>query len=155
MATGKTEGRTGASLPGGRGAAQSPAEETALFGRVRDRVSHELNARKDRASEVIQGLAGSVRRIGEPLHDESLDSLAKYADEAASRLEQFAGGLRDRDVSELADDARRLARQHPGVFAAAGFAAGLAAARFFKSTSAGGRPLAAAPRRGPRDERTR
>jgi hypothetical protein len=113
-------------------------------------MNQELNARKDRASEVIQGIAGTVRRIGEPLHEESLQAIGAYADEAADRLERLASGIRNRDIGELADDVRGMARRHPASFAAAGFAAGIVVARFLRSTAprAGGR--AAAETRGAR-----
>ena len=142
MAASRTEGRAGAAPanPGETGAG-STGTSIPLVGRVRDRVNQELNARKDRASEVIQGLAGTVRRIGEPLHDESLQMLGAYADQAATGLERLATGIRDKEVSELADDVRQLARKEPAIFVAVGFAAGFAAARFLRSTAA------AAPRR--------
>lgn len=108
-----------------------------LVSRVRERVSSELNARKDRASEALADLAGTVRRIGEPLHGDSpLDTLGGYADEAAAKIDRMATDLRERDLSELADDVRGLARRNPAAFAAAGFAAGLLAARFLKSSAA-------------------
>jgi hypothetical protein len=136
MAGSRTKGRAGAAAPRARRRAPSPTVAwIPLVSRLRDRVSVELNARKDRASEVIQELAHTVRRTGEPFHDESLQALGTYADKAAARLDRLASDLRDRDVSELADDVRRLARQRPGIFVAAGFAAGLAAARFLRSTA--------------------
>lgn len=135
MAASRT-GSRGASAAASGSAGSPTATSIPLVGRVRDRVGQELNARKDRASELIEDFAGTVRRVGEPLHDESLGSLGTYADQAAERLDRFAAGLRQRDVAELADEVRQFGRRHPGVFAAVGFAAGIAAARFLKSTEA-------------------
>lgn len=121
----------GAAAPGKAG----PEGRVGPLGRVRDRVNVALNARKDRASHVLEEVAGSVRRIGEPLQDAALAPLGTMADEAASRIEQFAAGIREHDVADLAEDLRGLARRRPAVFAAAGFAAGLVAARFLKSSA--------------------
>ena len=129
--------------------------------RVRDRVNSALNARKDRASEVLADLAGSVRQAGEPLRDGALAPLAGYADQAADRLGEFAAGLRDRDVTDLADDIRGVARRYPAGFAAVAFGAGLLAARFVKSSAEAEQSVDAAgpatqrPRRGaPGEEAT-
>ena len=136
MAVSRTEGRA-ASTGSGGASAESPSDTSIpLVGRVRDRLNQELNTRKDRASEVIAELAGTVRRIGEPLHDDSLQALGAYADGAAEGLERLASGIRDRDVSELADDLRGVARRRPATYAAAGFAAGFVIARFLRSTAA-------------------
>jgi hypothetical protein len=121
-----------------------------VLGRVRERVNSELNVRKDRASQMLDDLARAVRRVREPLHDPSLAALGEYADQAAERLEHFASEVRERDVAELADEVRGLARHRPAVFAAATFATGLVAARFLKSTSEPRAAASAASRPRPR-----
>jgi hypothetical protein len=136
MAVSRTEGRAASAGGGGASAESSSDTSIPLVGRVRDRLNQELNARKERASEVIEGLAGTVRRIGEPLHDESLQALGAYADDAAAGLERLASGIRNREVSELADDLRDVARRRPATYAAAGFAAGFVIARFLRTTAA-------------------
>jgi hypothetical protein len=107
-----------------------------IVGRVRERMASELNARKDRASDVLGQLATGVRQMGQPLHDDALAGLGSIVDKAASRLEEVAEGMRERDVTELADEVRTLARRRPAAFMAAGFATGLLAARFLKSSAA-------------------
>jgi hypothetical protein len=134
MAASRSERRAHAVRSGHGGSAGASVTSIPLVRRVREQVGQELTARKDRASELIQGLAGTVRRVAEPLHDESLGPLGAFADEAAAQLERLAGRLRNREVSELADDLRRLARRRPGIYVAIGLAAGFAAARFLKST---------------------
>lgn len=119
-----------------RGGSEGGGRLGPIMDRVRERVNSELNVRKERASEVLDELAGTVRHVAEPLREGPLASLADYTDEAASRLGEMAAGMRERDVSELADDLRGIARRRPAAFAAVGFAAGLVAARFLKSTAA-------------------
>jgi hypothetical protein len=163
MAASRSERRAHA-IRSDYGGSASPSETSVpLVRRVREQVGQELTARKDQASEVIQGLAGMVRRIAKPLHDESLGPLGAYADEAAARLDRLAVGLRDRDVSELTDEVRRLARQRPAIYVAIGLVAGFAAARFLKSTKetrhrarkviAADRPRSDGTTRGPRGAR--
>jgi hypothetical protein len=106
-----------------------------IVGRMRERVTSELNARKDRASEMLGQLASGVRQMGQPFQEDTLPALGAIADKAASRIEEVAEGMRERDVAELADDVRGLARRRPAAFIAAGFATGLLAARFLKSSS--------------------
>lgn len=117
-----------------------------VLGRVRERMASELNVRKDRATEMLDEVAGAVRRMLEPLREPPLAALGDYAEEAASRLERIATGFRDHDVAELADEVRGLARRRPAAFAVATFATGLLAARFLKSTS---EPTSAAAPAGP------
>lgn len=115
---------------------RSARRETAkLSERVRGRLSSELNARKNRATERLDDVAETVRRMGEPLHETAYAPLGAYVDEAASRIAQLASDLRDRDVEDLAHDLGDLARRRPAVFVGAGLAAGIVAARFLKSSS--------------------
>ncbi len=111
---------------------ERPAQR--LAGRLRGRVSSQLNAQKDRVTEALDDVAARVRRAGEPLRDEPYAPLAEYAEDAASRIEQLASELRERDVEELAHEVGELARRRPGVFVGAGLAAGFLAARFLKSS---------------------
>lgn len=120
----------GGDQPGG----QEPPE--GLLSMARGRLRTELNARKNLVSDTLTGVAESVRRVGEPLREQSA-SIAGYTDKAAERLAELATGLRDRDVAELADDVAAFARQHPGAFVAGGLAAGILAARFLKSSAPG------------------
>lgn len=131
--------------PSGRGVeseSQSHSEEDAqgLLDMVRGRAVSELNARKDDVSRTLETVARTVRRVGEPLRDLPYGAPARYAEGAASGLERAAAGLRERDASELPDDMRELARRQPAAFVAAGFAVGVLAARFMKSTAEEGRP---------------
>ena len=65
--------------------------------------------------------------------------LADYAGKAADQLEQFSARLRERDLTELMDDAKRFARRQPALFVGIAFAAGVIAARFLKSSPDGQR----------------
>lgn len=110
--------------------------------RVRGRVSGELNARKNRVTETIDSVAGTIREVGEPLRKLPYPALGDYAEDAAARLERVAKDLRARNVEDLAQDLGELARRRPAVFVGAGLAAGLLAGRFLKSAPRTRRPHA-------------
>jgi hypothetical protein len=111
---------------------RSPGE--AADGWWRERLAGIVNARKSRVSERLKAVAETVRRAGEPLHEEPFSKLGGYTDGAARTIERVATGLRERDVEELAEDVRGFARSRPIVFLGAGLAAGLIAGRFLKSS---------------------
>ncbi len=102
--------------------------------RVRGRINDELNARKDRVTESLDGIADTVARMGEPLREPPYSALGEYVDTAAGRIRQLAGGLRERDVDELAHEVGEFARRRPAMFVGATLAAGIVAARFLKSS---------------------
>jgi hypothetical protein len=106
--------------------------------RMRGRISSAMDARKDRAIDSLMGIADAVRRMGDPLQEESYDKAAEYTRKAAERLDEAALYLRERNTQELIQDVRGFARRQPAVFLGIGFLAGAVCARFLKS-SAGGR----------------
>ncbi len=137
MAASSTERReSGSARQTGRESRVAAAAPSAkLIERVRGRLSSELNARKNRATERLDEVAATVRRMGEPLHEAPYEPLGEYVDEAAGRIARLASDLRERDVEDLAHDLGDLARRRPAVFVGAGLAAGIVAARFLKSSS--------------------
>lgn len=126
---------------GGRPTAQEPPE--GLLSMARGRLNTELNARKDRVSAALDELANTVRRVGIPLRDQS-PAIGGYVDQAADQLKRTADGLRERDIAELATEVEQFGRRYPGAFLATGFAAGLLAARFFRSSAPEPEPSRAA-----------
>ena len=107
---------------------------TGLLDRVRQGASDQLGTQKDKATDGIGSVAHAVRQTTQQLRDQRHDTIARYVDEAANQLERVSQRLREKDVSELLDDAQRFARQRPAVFIGSAFALGLLGARFFKSS---------------------
>ncbi len=134
---GTTAGRRGVASDAARGRQeeQNSTGPGRLVERMRGRISNEVNARKNRVTENLDQMAEAVRRIGEPLQGRPFGDLAQYTESAATRLEQIAGALRERDMRDLAGDVREFGRRRPAMLVAAGFAAGVLAARFLKSTA--------------------
>jgi hypothetical protein len=123
LARGAGDGDRGANAPG-----------EGLGGWLKHRVTRELDARKNRVLDRLDVVAGTVRKVGEPLRNDSFPALGSLADDAARRIEGVATGLRERDLDELADEVRGFARSRPVAFVGAGLAAGLIAGRFLRSS---------------------
>ncbi len=111
------------------------ASDTGMMGRVRERASQQLSNQKHRATDGLGNIASAVRQSAQPLRDQHHETIASYVGKAADQLDKLSSSLRERDIPELLDDARRFARERPAVFIGASFAAGLMAARFLKSSA--------------------
>jgi hypothetical protein len=106
---------------------------------VKQRAAAQIHSQKDRATDGLNVIAQTVRQTTEQLRNEQHDAVARYVDRAADQIERFATHLRDRSVDELLQDARELARRQPALVIGGGFAVGLLAARFLKSSQRAGR----------------
>ena len=106
-----------------------------LMDRVKDSATAQLSTQKSRATDGLGSLASTIRQSSQPFRDGQQDMIAQYVEKAADQLERLSTHLRDRDVSDLMDDAQRFARRQPAVFVGAAFAVGVVAARFLKSSS--------------------
>jgi hypothetical protein len=109
--------------------------DTGMMDRVRERAAQQLSNQKNRATDGLGNIATAVRQSAQPLRDQHHETIASYVGKAADQLDKLSSTLRERDVPELLDDARRFAREKPAVFIGASFAAGLMAARFLKSSA--------------------
>ena len=107
---------------------------TGMVDRVRDTAAAQLTSQKTRATDTLGSVAAAIRQSSQPLRDSNQAMLADYAGKAADQLEEFSTRLRERDLTELMDDAKRFARRQPALFVGAAFAAGVLAARFLKSS---------------------
>lgn len=107
---------------------------TGMVDRVRHTAAAQLTTQKTRATDALGSVAAAIRQSSQPLRDSNQATLADYAGKAADQLEQFSTRLRERDLTELMDDAKRFARRQPAIFVGAAFAAGVLAARFLKSS---------------------
>lgn len=106
-----------------------------LMDRVRDRAAAQLSSQKERATDGLGSVAQAVRQSTQHLRDNHQETIAQYADKAADRIDRFSAQLRDRDVSEIAEDVQRFARKQPALFVGSAFALGILGARFLKSSS--------------------
>jgi ElaB/YqjD/DUF883 family membrane-anchored ribosome-binding protein len=96
---------------------------------------------KDMAADAMKGLADAARQMAGKLDDGELDSgnakAADYARRAADGMERFSASLKQKEIEEIADDARNAVRNNPAVAVGAAAIIGFALARFLKGS--GGR----------------
>ena len=112
----------------------SSGQRSGIINRVKDSATAQLSSQKDRSIDAIDSVAGAVRSSTQRLREEHHDTLASYVENAANQIEGWSRRLRDKDIDELLTDVQRFARRQPAVFIGSAFAAGLVAARFFKSS---------------------
>lgn len=112
----------------------NPAGGAGLMDKVKDGAVSQLSTQKDRATDGIGSVVQAVRQSTQQLRDQQHDTIAQYVDQAAAQLERFSKTLKEKNISELLDDAQRFARRNPALFIGGAFAVGLLSARFFKSS---------------------
>ncbi|MCA1560064.1 MAG: hypothetical protein LC753_13025 [Acidobacteria bacterium] len=103
--------------------------------RVRERASAQLTTQKERATDGLGTIAQAVRQSTQQLRNQQHETIAQYIEQAADQLERFSTRLKEKNVSELLNDAQQLARRQPALFIGGAFAVGLLGARFLKSSS--------------------
>ncbi len=104
-------------------------------GKAMSRAQDEIDRRSTQAGEQVTGLADVMRKVGQQLDEQGNDAHARYAHQAADRMERLGGYLRDSDGSSLLADLEDLGRRQPAAAAAAGLILGVVAARFLKASS--------------------
>lgn len=102
---------------------------------IKDRGVSMVQEQRGKAAEKISGLGESIRCTANGLREGPGAPVAQYIDTFASQFDSAASYVRDRDLSALADDVQRFARQRPELVLGTAFFAGLAIARFLKAAS--------------------
>lgn len=107
------------------------ASETASM--VRDTAMERMDTARDALSDTGDRLAETLRRAAEQPAPDSIQ--ARMLSTIATGVSTAADTLRERSVTEIADDIRAMARRNPGLFAAGAVVVGFALARFMRSSS--------------------
>jgi hypothetical protein len=98
---------------------------------LRDRGVEQAEHAKARLADGAERAAEAVERTAEEFEGDT--ALSGAGRSIASLMRQFAGGLRERDVNEFAQELGALARRNPGMFLGGSVALGFGIARFFKA----------------------
>ena len=114
---------------------QTTSSGTGIVDRVKEQAASQLSSQKDRATDGLGSVASAVRQTTQTLRDQKHDTVAGYVEQAADQIERLSERLKNKDVTELLDDAQHLARRQPALFVGGAFALGLVGARFLKSSS--------------------
>ncbi len=91
-------------------------------------------AGQHRLAEEADALSDAIDAAAATLDDNDRQGLARYTREMSRRLAEAAGHLEGRSLDELADDAKRLARENPALFMLGSVAVGFGLSRFFKAS---------------------
>lgn len=102
----------------------------AAQGRVRSLMEQQTH----RAADQLGSVANALHKAAEQLSHENNGTAARYAGQAADRVEQVADMLRNSSVDDMVGQVERFARRQPEVFVGAAFAVGFLFARFVKSS---------------------
>lgn len=105
-----------------------------VAGQARRTAEQELDRRSTQAGERVGTAAEDARDIAAVLRDKGREGPARIAEQAADRIEGFAGYLREADGQRLISDVRRVARQQPAAVAAGAAVVGIALGRLLKAS---------------------
>ena len=115
------------------GQAQEKAQDARQ--EARKRVRDQVDQRSTQAGEQVRGAAGDVRSVAMELRNQGKDKPARYAEQAAERVERAGDWLRDSDGDRILRDVEDFARRKPWAVAVGGLALGFAASRMLKASS--------------------
>jgi hypothetical protein len=116
------------------GQAQEKAQEAA--GQAKGKVRDQVDQRSTQAGEQVHSAAQDARSVAEELRNKGKEQPAKYAEQAADRVERLGSYLKDSDGDKILGDVEDVARRQPMAVLAGGLALGFAASRFLKASSA-------------------
>jgi hypothetical protein len=115
------------------GQAQEKAREAA--GQAKGRLKEQVDQRSTDAGRQITTMGSDVRSVAEQLRTQGKDTPARYAEQAADRVERTGQWLENADGDQILRDVEDFARRNPWAVAAGGLVLGLAASRFLKASS--------------------
>ena len=115
------------------GQAKEKAREAA--GQAKGRLKEQVDQRSTEAGRQITTMGSDVRSVAEELRTQGKDTPARYADQAADRVERAGQWLENADGDQILHDVEDFARRNPWAVAAGGLVLGLAASRFLKASS--------------------
>jgi hypothetical protein len=93
-----------------------------------------VNEQKNRLAEIVHEYGQAAQAASADLRREGHVALSSRADQVASRLEHASTYLREKNFSEIYQDAEHFTRRRPEIVFGIMFAAGLVTARFLKAS---------------------
>jgi hypothetical protein len=101
----------------------------------RERLKEQVDQRSTQAGHQINTVADDVRSVAGELRTQGKDAPARYAEQAAEKVQDVGHWLERSDGDKLVRDVEDFARRNPWAVAAGGLVLGLAASRFLKASS--------------------
>ena len=109
------------------------AKREQAFDEAKSRVREAADQQRGRAADAVGGVAGALHRAASDMKGEN-ETMGRYADMAAERLDEVASYLRTADWTEVIHGAEDFARRQPYWFVGGAMAAGFLLARFVKNS---------------------
>lgn len=103
------------------------------FDEAGEKIEEVAESGKSAAADRLNRIAEAIDAAGDHLADE-IPLIAQFIRDGADSLDEFAEDVRERSVGELASDARRFIRRHPGAVMGASALLSFAAARFLMAS---------------------
>jgi hypothetical protein len=115
------------------GQAREKAQEAA--GEARSRMRDQIDQRSTQAAERVRSTGSDLRSVSQELRNQGKDTPARFADQAAERVERVGGYLAESDADRILRDVEDFGRRQPLAVLAGGMVLGIVAARFLKASS--------------------
>ena len=116
-------------------ARQARQQTSELANRGTEQLKSQLANQKHNAAQRLRPVQTALQETAQQLRNQGQGSVGQYADRAADQVERFSTYLGERDVDQIMDEVRTLARRRPGLFLGSAAAIGFFATRFLKSSS--------------------
>ena len=113
--------------------ASEKAQEAA--GQAKGQLRSQVDQRSTEAGRRVTTTAGDLRSVADSLRNEGKDQPARFAEQAAERVERVGGYLEQSDADRILSDVEDYARRQPWVVGLGAAALGFAAARLLKASS--------------------
>lgn len=102
---------------------------------VADQAKTQVDERSTQAGQKVTEHASSLRSVAEHLRSEGKESEAKYAEQAADKVERAGSWLTESDADAILREVEDFGRRRPWAVIGAGIAIGVAASRMLKASS--------------------
>lgn len=106
----------------------------ALADQVSSHIKSQLGNQKEHLVTGLISVANALLQTSNNLRDQGQTPMGQYVNQAAERITQLSGYLRQKEVDEFIADANNFARSRPALFLCGATALGLIAGRFLKSS---------------------
>jgi hypothetical protein len=101
----------------------------------KERLKEQVDQRSTQAGQQVNTVADDVRSVADQLRSQGKDTPARYAQQAAEKVQGAGQWLEQADGDQILRDVEGFARRNPWAVAAGGLVVGLAASRFLKASS--------------------
>ena len=102
---------------------------------AKSKLSEQVDQRSTQAGQQVGSMAEDVRSVAQELRTQGKETPARYAEQAAERVQSAGQWLERSDGDQLLRDVEDFARRNPWAVAAGGLVLGLAASRMLKASS--------------------